>query len=90
MSEQSFEVMEIEGGRYIKMWTRGVPVEDDDVAATSTCQRWARRWRPTHHELLVSADHSEVIEGSTPLPRTVLIRFDSHDSAMDWYNSAAY
>ena len=45
---------------------------------------------PYHHELLVSADHSEVIEGNTPLPRTVVIRFDSHEAAMDWYDSAAY
>jgi len=29
MSEQNFEVMESEGGRHIKMWTRGVPVEDE-------------------------------------------------------------
>jgi len=45
---------------------------------------------PYHHELLVSADHSEVIEGNTPLPRTVVIRFDSHEAAMDWYDSPAY
>jgi uncharacterized protein (DUF1330 family) len=45
---------------------------------------------PYPHELLVSADHSEVIEGHTPLPRTVLIRFDSHEAAEDWYNSPAY
>jgi tRNA-splicing ligase RtcB len=29
MSEQNFEVMESDGGRHIKMWTRGVPVEDE-------------------------------------------------------------
>lgn len=45
---------------------------------------------PYHHELLVSADRSDVIEGSTPLPRTVVIRFDSHEAAMDWYDSPAY
>jgi tRNA-splicing ligase RtcB len=28
MSDQSYESMHVEGGRHIKMWTRGVPVED--------------------------------------------------------------
>ena len=45
---------------------------------------------PYHQRLLVSADHSEVIEGNTPLPRTVVIEFDSRESAMAWYNSPAY
>jgi len=45
---------------------------------------------PYDQELLVSADHSEVIEGSTPLPRTVVIRFDSREAAVAWYNSPAY
>lgn len=29
MSDQGYESMHIEGGRHIKMWTRGVPVEDE-------------------------------------------------------------
>ena len=29
MSRQSFEVMNVEGGRHVKMWTHGVPVEDE-------------------------------------------------------------
>jgi uncharacterized protein (DUF1330 family) len=45
---------------------------------------------PHHHEILVFSDHSEVIEGDTPLPRTVVIKFDSHEAAMAWYNSPAY
>jgi tRNA-splicing ligase RtcB len=28
MDIQNFEVMNVEGGRHVKMWTRGVPVED--------------------------------------------------------------
>jgi tRNA-splicing ligase RtcB len=28
MNTQNFEVMNVEGGRHVKMWTRGVPVED--------------------------------------------------------------
>jgi uncharacterized protein (DUF1330 family) len=45
---------------------------------------------PYHGEILVFADHAEVIEGATPLPRTVVIRFDSRERAMAWYNSPAY
>ena len=45
---------------------------------------------PYHGEILVFADHSEVIEGATPLPRTVVIRFESREAAMAWYNSPAY
>jgi tRNA-splicing ligase RtcB len=29
MYENNFEVMEVEGGRHIKMWTNGVPVEEE-------------------------------------------------------------
>jgi uncharacterized protein (DUF1330 family) len=29
-------------------------------------------------------------QGATPLPRTVVIRFDSRETAMAWYNSPAY
>ncbi len=29
MNERSYEVMEVEGGRPVKLWTRGVPVEDE-------------------------------------------------------------
>ena len=43
-----------------------------------------------HAEILIFADHAEVIEGVTPLPRTVLLRFDSREAAMAWYNSPAY
>ena len=28
MNTQNFEVMNVEGGRHVKMWTRGVPIED--------------------------------------------------------------
>jgi uncharacterized protein (DUF1330 family) len=45
---------------------------------------------PYHAEILIFSDHSEVIEGATPLPRTVVIRFDSRESAMAWYSSPAY
>ena len=32
MSENSHETMNVEGGRHLKMWTRGVPVEEDAKA----------------------------------------------------------
>jgi uncharacterized protein (DUF1330 family) len=45
---------------------------------------------PFRAEILVFSDDSEVIEGATPLPRTVVIRFDSREAAMAWYNSPSY
>ena len=39
MSENTFEVMDVEGGRHIKMWTMGVPVEEEaraQLARTAT------------------------------------------------------
>ena len=27
--EKNYETMNVEGGRHVKMWTRGVPVEDE-------------------------------------------------------------
>src|SRR5262245_6027169 len=29
MNEKTYEVLNVEGGRHVKMWTRGVPVEDE-------------------------------------------------------------
>src|SRR5262249_24897937 len=29
MMPEHYEVMNVEGGRHVKMWTRGVPVEDE-------------------------------------------------------------
>ncbi len=45
---------------------------------------------PYNHEKLVFSENSEVIEGNTHLPRTIVIKFDSRDDAMAWYNSPAY
>ena len=45
---------------------------------------------PYDPEILVVDENSEVIEGSTSLPRTVVIKFASRDVAMEWYNSPAY
>jgi|SRR6516162_8950971 uncharacterized protein (DUF1330 family) len=45
---------------------------------------------PYHAEVLVCDENSEVIEGSTNLPRTIVIRFRSRDDAIAWYNSTHY
>ena len=45
---------------------------------------------PYHAEVLVCDENSEVIEGNTNLPRTIVIRFRSRDDAMAWYKSADY
>jgi uncharacterized protein (DUF1330 family) len=45
---------------------------------------------PYHPEILVFTEHSEVIEGNTHLPRTIVMKFDSREAAMAWYNSPAY
>ena len=45
---------------------------------------------PYNPELLVADESSTVIEGDTPYPRTVMLKFDSRDTAMAWYNSPAY
>ena len=41
-------------------------------------------------EILVVADESTVIEGSTDLPRTIVMRFESREAAMAWYESPEY
>lgn len=45
---------------------------------------------PYNHEILVFDDHSEVMEGNMNLPRTIVLKFDSRDTALAWYNSPAY
>jgi tRNA-splicing ligase RtcB len=39
MSETNYETMHVEGGRHVKMWTRGVPVEDDARAQLANTAR---------------------------------------------------
>ena len=40
--------------------------------------------------VLAVDDHTVVLEGTWPLPRTVLIRFDTEREFYDWYNSSGY
>jgi tRNA-splicing ligase RtcB len=39
MSETNYETMHVEGGRHVKMWTRGVPVDDDARAQLANTAR---------------------------------------------------
>lgn len=45
---------------------------------------------PYNPEVLVWEENSEVMDGSTNLPRTIVVKFDSRDTAMAWYNSPEY
>jgi uncharacterized protein (DUF1330 family) len=45
---------------------------------------------PYNPEILILDENSQVIEGNTDLPRTIVIKFDSRDAAMTWYESAEY
>jgi uncharacterized protein (DUF1330 family) len=45
---------------------------------------------PYHPEVLVLDENSKVVEGSTPWLRTIVVKFQSRDDAMAWYNSPAY
>ena len=45
---------------------------------------------PYHPEIVIFDEHTEVVEGNAPGPRTIVIKFDSRDTAMAWYNCAKY
>src|SRR5215468_5421065 len=45
---------------------------------------------PYNPEVLIVDENSQVIEGHTTFPRTLVIKFESRDAAMAWYNSPAY
>ena len=45
---------------------------------------------PYQPEVLVLDENTEVVEGSTNLPRTIVVRFKSRDDATAWYNSPEY
>jgi len=45
---------------------------------------------PYNPEFLIFNEHSQVIEGNLNLPRTVVMKFDSRDAALAWYNSPGY
>jgi uncharacterized protein (DUF1330 family) len=41
-------------------------------------------------EVLVVAEDSQVLEGSTDAPRTIVVRFDTREQAEAWYTSEEY
>ena len=45
---------------------------------------------PYHPEIVVFDEHAQAVEGSAPGPRTIVIKFDSRETAMAWYNCAEY
>jgi uncharacterized protein (DUF1330 family) len=45
---------------------------------------------PYKHEILVFEESSKVFEGQTNLPRTIVVKFESRDVALAWYNSPEY
>ena len=45
---------------------------------------------PYHPEIVVLDEQAQVVEGNAPGPRTIVIKFDSRDTAMAWYNCATY
>jgi tRNA-splicing ligase RtcB len=60
MSENNHETMHVEGGAHVKMWTRGVPVEDE---AKAQLQKTARMPFVFHHIAVMPDVH--VGKGST-------------------------
>ena len=46
--------------------------------------------KPYHPEVLIFDENSKVIEGNAQWPRTIVVKFDSRDVAMTWYNSPEY
>ena len=47
-------------------------------------------WAPYEPEVLVLEENSEVVEGSTEFPRTIVIKFKSRADAEAWYKSPEY
>ena len=47
-------------------------------------------FEPYDPEVVVLEEDSAVLEGESPFPRTVVIRFDSREKALAWYNCAEY
>lgn len=45
---------------------------------------------PYNVEILAVDEHAHVIEGHTDWPRTIVVKFDSREAALAWYNSPEY
>jgi uncharacterized protein (DUF1330 family) len=62
----------------------------DDEAMQSYIPKAVESMRRYGVEVLVLSESSDVIDGSTDLPRTIILKFDSRDRAEAWYNCAEY
>ncbi|HUR75873.1 MAG TPA: DUF1330 domain-containing protein [Sporichthya sp.] len=62
----------------------------DDQALQAYIPKAVGTMGPFGAELVVLDEKSEVKEGSSELPRTVILKFESRDRAEAWYNSAEY
>jgi uncharacterized protein (DUF1330 family) len=65
-------------------------VVHDEAAVDAYVPKAVASMEPYGAEIIVVDGSSKVIEGSTDLPRTVIIKFESRDRAEAWYNSAEY
>ena len=65
-----------------------------DVTDPDTFEEYKKRVPPTlaayGGEYIVRGGAIEVLEGEWPVPRLVIIRFDSMEQARKWYHSAEY
>ncbi len=41
-------------------------------------------------EVLILDDNAEVVEGTAPFPRVIMLKFESRDAARTWYSSPEY
>ena len=62
----------------------------DDEAMQSYIPKAIESMAPYGVELVAMAESSDVIEGSTDLPRTIVLKFDSRERAEAWYNCEEY
>jgi len=64
-------------------------IVDNDVMQ-SYIPRAMECMAPYGAELLVLSESSDIIEGSTDFPRTIVFKFDSRERAEAWYHGEEY
>ena len=65
-------------------------ITDDDAMQNAYIPKAVETLLGHGAEILVVSEASDVIEGSTDLPRTIVLRFESREKALAWYNSPEY
>jgi uncharacterized protein (DUF1330 family) len=63
---------------------------DDPEKMREYIPRARESMAPYNPEILILDENSQVIEGHATFPITLVIKFESRDAAMAWYNSPAY